>query len=553
MKILAFLFVLVFIHTLPLWDYTEHLAGGLGDPLAHASIGNLYCNKILKGNSFTDTFMAPFGVDISGNYDSPFPFIATCAFSDFGSIFQFNLFTILQIILIIFSSFLVAQYFLKSRLLQLGYVLFSWWTGYYICKSHMHITLLSQIWGTQFVFFSISSLNIRSLKSILISSVLLGLSFIGTFQNIPGLFILTVGLLIFKLINIKIELKNFHSLKNLIIGFLLSISIFLIAWYPMIQFHLNNEIFLKPDSFRFSLSLKWIDLIVPFRTNYFATLFDARLIETESTNCIDFFIMISFIIFATTKKFWRSGINVALFSICLLYLFMSFGPQNKVNEILFQIFPFNLTRTPSRFAIEFYLCLLLVTFISYDKISNIDFKKYLSYFLIAWIAITGPILNQMLLFPTLSISSFLPVNGLQEFANISENQIVANIPAAWAGDQFQNFLQLFHHKNITSGYLAYPSYTQSLYKKSIENPFLTNLSCKKQPLEFIADKFMFDFNSLKLFLKTSNITLFIFDKNLLFTEPSCKELADWCLLFLKQPWMKIVDENNMFVLAKIIK
>lgn len=551
MKQFLILLLLVFLHTLPLWNYTENLAGGLGDPLAHAAIGDWFCNNIVSDKPHTDTYQAPYGVDLSGNYDSPFPFIATCAFIDFGPIFQFHLFTILQLILIIISSLLVARHFIKDKILQFAYVLFVWWTSYYICKAHEHMTLLSQIWGTQFVFYSILSLNLKSIKSILVNCVLLALSFIGTFQNIPGLFILTIGLCIYKGINNNKDLKSFRTISYLIIGLILSLTIFIVAWYPMIDFYLHNEILLRPDSLRKFYSLNLIDLIMPYKDNYISLLFDSKFQNSEKTNSLDFFIMFAFLISIFSKKFWKQSLNIVLIIVGSLYLFLAFGPELKINSYLYQYFPFKLTRTPSRLAIEFYFCILLITFLYFDQLQSIKIKKYLNYSLLVWIFINGPLMNQMFVFPTTSISKFIPANGLEEFKKMPDDQIVAHIPSAWAGDQSQNFLQLYHQKKITSAYLAYPAYTKELYLKSIQSPFLGYTGCKNQPLEFMLNPTLSDFDLLKTYLVENKITLFIFNKNLLFNEPSCKEIADWSLVFLKQPWIKIIEENDAFVLARI--
>lgn len=323
MKQFLILLLLVLLHTLPLWNYTENLAGGLGDPLAHAAIGDWFCNNVVNGTPYTNTYQAPYGVDLSGNYDSPFPFIATCAFTNLGSIFQFHLFTLLQIILIIFSSLLVARYFIKDTILQFAYVLFAWWTSYYVCKAHEHMTLLSQIWGTQFVFYSILSLNLKSLKSILINSSLLALSFIGTFQNIPGLFILTIGLCIYKALKNKDELKSFRTVSYLTIGIVLSLTIFIVAWYPMIDFYLNTEILLKPDSARKFYSLQLIDLVLPYKDNYLSALLNNNYQNSEKTNALDLFITLSFLIFIFTKNFWKQSLNITIFILGLLYLFLA--------------------------------------------------------------------------------------------------------------------------------------------------------------------------------------------------------------------------------------
>ena len=552
MKRFLFLLFLVIIHTFPLWNYTERLAGGLGDPLAHAAIGDFFCGNIIQGDWYTDKFQAPHGVDISGNYDSPFPFIATCAFTSLGSVFQFHLFTFLQLLLIVTSSFLVARHFLKDNVLQVAYVLFAWWTGFYIAKSHDHMTLLSQIWGAQFVLYALLSVNFSSARSVLINSFLLGLSFIGTFQNIPGLFVLTVGLALFRIFQNPHDFKKIVVIRNIFFGLTLSLGLFVLAWYPMIQFHLAHTTpLLNPQNFRYSFSLKWTDLVTPYGSHIFSSYFKPTYLGSESTNTLDIVIVLALVGFAVTKKFWQNRLTTALVAIAAVYLTLALGPAFGFNEFIFRQFPFYLTRVPSRMALFFYLCLLLVTFIHFDLLQNLKFKKYLGFVLIAYIFIAGPVLNNMYFFPTVVINSFIPKKGLAEFKELSDKNIVVNIPSSWAGDQSQNFLQLYHNKKITSGYLAYTAYTLELFQKAIKSPLLGHTGCKGQPLEFTRTAFHSDFTQLKNYLIENNLTLFIFNKSSLFRDASCKDLADWSLLLARQPWMTIVDENDAFVLTRI--
>ncbi len=552
MKRFLLLLLLVFIHTFPLWNYTERLAGGLGDPLAHAAIGDWFCGNIVKGNWYTDQFQAPYGVNISGNYDSPFPFIVTCALSSLGSVFQFHLFTLLQVLLIVVSGFLVARFFLKDKILQLAYVLFIWWTGFYVAKSHDHMTLLSQIWGAQFIIFSILSVEFKKWKSVLANSFLLGLSFIGTFQNIPGLFVLTLGLAVFRIFQDPGEFKKLPVLRNTILGLSLALGIFVMAWYPMIHFHLANPVpLLNPQNFRFAFSLKWADLITPFGTHLFSSYFNPKYLGSESTNTLDAIIVLSLIAFAGTKNFWKNRFTTTVLGIALIYLALALGPGFGFNQYIFQQFPFYLTRVPARFAFFFYLCILLITFIHYDLLTNLKIKKYLGYGLILYIFVAGPVLNNLYFFPTVSINAFIPKKGLAEFKSISDKNIVVTIPSSWAGDQSQNFLQLYHRKKITSGYLAYTTYNLELYQKVAQNPVLGFTGCKGQPLEFSKNAVNSDFTQIQNFLIANNLTLFIFNKSTLFRDPSCKDLADWSLQLARQPWMAIVDENDAFVMTKI--
>ena len=552
MKSFLLLLTLVIIHTFPLWNYTERLAGGLGDPLAHAAIGDWFCGNIVQGEWYTNKFQAPHGVDISGNYDSPFPFIATCAFTTLGSVFQFHLFTILQVLLIVISSFLVARHFLKDKILQIAYVLFVWWTGFYIAKSHDHMTLLSQIWGAQFVVFAIMAANFKSLKSVLLNSFLLGLSFIGTFQNIPGLFVLTIGLALYRIFENPRQFKSVAVIGHISLGLALSLTIFILAWYPMIQFHLAHpNPLLNPQNFRILFSLKFSDLFTPFSTHIFSSYFKPTYLGSESTNTLDIVIVAAFLGFAATKKFWQSRLTLCLVAIATVYLYLALGPAFGLNEFIFKQFPFYLTRVPARFALFFYLCLLLIAFIHFDFLKNIMFKKYLGFFLIAYIFVAGPVLNNLYFFPTVVINSFIPKKGLAEFKQLSDKNIVVNIPSSWAGDQSQNFLQLYHNKKITSGYLAYTTYTEELYQKAMQSPLLGYTGCKGQALEFTRTAFHTDFAQVKNYLVENNLTLFIFNKSTLFRDPSCKDLADWSLLLARQPWMTIVDENDAFVMTRI--
>lgn len=559
--LLLILFVVGFLHTLPLWNVRENLAAGYGDPMAHAAIAGWYCSNVLTGNFHTNQFMAPYGVDVSGNYDSPFPFILTCPFMEAGPQMQFHIFTLLQILLIILGAWLVATHFLRGTLLQLGYVLFVWWCGFYIVRSHQHVTLLSMIWGMQFVFYAVMNLKPRDLKNVLGSATLLGLSYTGSFQNIPVLLVFTLGLVALKFWTERKEILHKKALINLGLGLVVSSVIFFGFWWQMIAFTLKHGS-VAVENQRQLYNLDLLSALLPASTSMiYSWLPDLPKLPMERENPLDLLVLVLVLISLFAKKFWKDSFRVVVLVFAVFYYVLALGPELRINnEVasyldfnteIFNHFPFTVTRTTGRLAMVTSLGFVLLAFLYLNDLKDSLLKKIIAGIAVVWILIMGPAFNNMWFFPTLNFKTILPEGGLTFVRNMPPETIVMQIPSAWAQDPSANFLQLFHGKNITSAYLAYTAYNKELAEKILPDPLLGKMGCEGEATAFTANPFLTNADQLRAYMHSKHLRAIIINKQILMGNPGCKPLLSWVQQFTKLPWFKAIEENNYFVIAEI--
>lgn len=560
--VLVVLLIAGLLHTLPLWNWRENVAGGYGDPLSHATIAQWYCGNVLTGNHHSDQFLAPFGADMSGTYESPFPFILTCPFVDSGTIFQFHIFTLLQIWLIILAGWLVATLITQNPVRQAAYVLFVWWCGFYIARTHQHMTLLSMIWGTQFVFYAIMSLDLRKLKSVLGASFLIGLSYTGTFQNIPTLFLFTFVLVALKLYEERKSLKDLKVLRNLGLGVLVMFGVFLALWWPMIAYTLKNGAVLA-DADRRLYSLDLLSFLIPYDTNLlYEWLPSLTKFPLERQNSFDLLIFAIAVFSMFKRQFWKDTRRVVLLVLAVIYFVLSLGPELNINNELityldfnselFRTFPLRITRTPGRLALITNVCLIFFAFVFIEQTKETRWKKYLSYFLVGWAVLMGPLMNRMWFFPTLEYQKILNMAALTEVRNMPDDTIVVQIPTAWAQDPSQNFQQIFHGKRITSGYLAYTNYNATVIDNFSREPFLGKLGCDGTPTAFEPTGVFLEAETLRMYLKTHHYDVMIINKLALVNNPACGKLTGWLQSLVKQPWIKSLGENNLYLIVAVL-
>ncbi|MBC7458112.1 MAG: hypothetical protein H7235_07530 [Bdellovibrionaceae bacterium] len=563
MKYLAGLILLVVLHTFPLWDLENSLAGGFGDPFAHAAIGEWFCKNVVTGDFNSKIYMSPYGIDFSGNYDSPFPFIATCPFVDAGPLFQFHLFTILQLLLIVISSLLVASVFLRPGPLRFCYALFAWWGGFYLVWAHQHMTLLSLIWGFQFLIYAIKKLQLSSLKSCLTSATLIALTMSGTFQNIATLGPFALALVVYYFFTHRDDFKVSKNLINFFSGLVLTVVISLLFWSPMIVFTLKHG---APDLAvqRSLFSLDLTGIFLPFKQNLFYQWFEMGPGSTpiEKANGLDILIFISVILSLVNGRLRKDTFQIFLLVTAVFYLIISLGPEIHLNgqviasmpftEWVFRIFPFSLSRTPSRMAAITHLIFILLGFLYFDQIKKEKTLSLLVIGLLSWTVITGPILNQTITFPVINYRQIFTMNGLEALKSLPADSTILMIPNAHAQDPAQNFHRLFHHKNISSGYLAFPAYTTELRSKILSDPLLGQFECIGNKTTFARTELFQNPERLHAFLKEQRYSGIIINKYFISSNSGCGLILNWIMELSKQSWFKIVEENNYFVTALIL-
>ena len=566
MRGLVFLIILAVLHTLPLWDIHNNLAGGYGDPFAHAATPVWYCANIPRGQLTSDQFLAPYGFDLSTTYDSPFPMILSCPFTFLGSQGQFHLFAFLQIILIIFSAWLVAGTMFKENIWRVSYTLFIWWSGYYFIRSTQHFTLLSNIWGFQFILWVFLSINWSHKKNVFLRSLALGSVFSGTFFNIPLLFIPLLGLFIYSIVQGRQKFSMGTMLKStaLLIG--PGLIMFGFLYWPAILAVIQKN-YQSWNQVRTIYNLDLISPLTPWMTHVFYDWFHVKpFLQFESYNPFDILCLFLVIFSMFKKDFWKNSLSLSLLLIATLSFWLSLGAQVQwIGQTLFEnpffneisnILPFSLSRTPGRFAVIPAMILVFLGFqFAYERSSHSRWNLrwhslWIPLGLTLWISVTGPILNQSWSIPTLAYRHLLPFKGLEAIQKMPKDTLVLNLPMAPAQDPSQNFLALFHEKRINAGYLSYTTYTFKAVQPFIDDPLLGKISCGSDNLKYEATAFMQDLSQVRKRLIDLKAKALIFNK-LFLHDPSCQELWLWTVQLARQPWVQVLDENNFYLVLQL--
>jgi hypothetical protein len=528
------------------------LGGGDGDPYAHAAITSWYCPNVPFGIFEYDRYLYPVGADLSMNFDSPFPYLLTCAAGWMNSISHYHLFIFFQILLIVFSSYLLSTTFLKQELWQFAYVLFIWWSGYYFSKVTAHPTLLSNIWGFQILLYSFVTINWGQKKNVLLRAFLVGLAFSGTAHNLSLLFLPLIALGIQSLVNSKLKLKSLAPGIFLFgIGFVVTYVFF---FWPMI---LGS---LKPQSIQWNFNMTYKDselfsVFLPYETNLLYSWFKVEpFLKLEQYNPIDIILFLSSILFFVSGRYRKNKnsnwlLGVAGFSFiyslgALITVAQMWEFKFPLNNFLSSIPPFSVTRTPNRFA-----CItgMVVIYWGFQYLSQyFSENKKTAYCLIAWALLAGPGLNQSLLVPHTKYQNLLPKVALEKIKNFPDDTNVFNIPNIIAADPTQNFLALFHNKKISGGYLNYVVYTKKYQDYYLKNPFLSKIMCNNNTLELEKND-----TAIHQYFVENKFKSIIINKGILL-GPQCAFLLPWIRHLTTRPWIEVLQENTQFVVLNVV-
>ncbi len=523
-------------HTLPLWDVENRLAGGFGDPLAHASMPGWYCAKVLTWDLHTTQFLAPAGVDLNNNYDSPFPLVLTCAFQSLGPHAQFHIFAALEILLILLTAWLVARRLFPDReLWQIAYIGFAWWTGFYMARVHQHYTLLAGIWGFQAMIWMALTLDWRNWKRMAGYGAVAGLVFVGTFHNIAMLSVPFAILLGRSLWRAERNLKTLASVT--VAGMTLCLTFFFF-FGPSLLGYLAGDL---PRAFgdRGLYNLDLASPLLPWMNSKLYEWFGVTSpLDFERYNGLDLVVFALVVVAAVRRELLRLPLAKPLLAIALLSWLCSLGPEfrfwgqvlttNPLESLIGTLPPFGFSRTPARF---FIVSVLALTFLAFAFLATRKLPAWLPLALIAWVALTGPALNGEWTVPTVEFRPIFPMQALGQIRSDQESKIVLTIPTALASDPTHNFMQLFHQKPITSGYLAYTAHTPKALAFMNSDPILSQMNCDGAIFAFRGDGIFTTPELVRAHLIRTGIRYVIANK-MLIAQPQCQKLMAGCKIWV---------------------
>jgi hypothetical protein len=541
------LLVLFVLHTLPLWDVKNAIVGGIEDPAAQAAMPEFYCDKILKWDLHDGRYFAPGGIDLSNNYDSPFPLVLTCPLRAFGGHVQFHFFAALNVLLVLLSAWLVARaLFPASTLWQLAYVGFVWWSGFYITRVHQHYTLLAGIWGFQLMLWMFLRADWLDRRKTLLFGLVMGLVFCGTIHNVALLSIPTLILLAYSLRPLA---RSRQALLNFALAAAVCVAVFVFFFAPALAGFFKGELVRVPaDRAKYGF-----DLLGPFLP-WAKNLLYAWSGLQPGTNLERYN---SFEYFAVKGRLKNLPLLRPLLWIAILSWIYSLGPvihvnhtdlfQNPLDRLWSHLPLLSISRTPARFASLTYMSFVFLVFAS---AKNMPWPKWTAPALIAWVVITGPFLNQRWTLPYAEFRPFFPMRALEEIKAAPEDSIVVNVPIFFSGDPTQNFLQLFHRKPITAGYLAYVSYSSKVLAGVAADPLLSQMNCTGHLFQFTGEGLVTNADQLREHMWRRRFRFIIVNK-LSLTEPGCENLFAWVQTLSQYPWIRLIEESQLYAVFAI--
>ena len=129
--------------------------------------------------------------------------------------------------------------------------------------------------------------------------------------------------------------------------------------------------------------------------------------------------------------------------------------------------------------------------------------------------------------------------------------IVVNVPTFFSGDPSQNFLQLFHERPITAGYLSYLSYTPKNLSRMAADPLLSQMNCPGHYFAFQGTGLLGDERALREHLLANHFKYFIVNKLALVQDLRCAPLEEWARKLTTYSWVRVVQESRLYFVLEI--
>jgi len=560
------------IYLLPILFTTQRVAGFPGDSSSLAAATDSFCQNFFKRQFHSTQFFYPDGINWNNGYDAALPLTLACSLQKFGPIVMFNFLSILQIGLILFTSYLLAHKFIKNPWLQLAFVFLYGFSGFTIARAAQHINILSTVWGINLCFYFFSDLDLTKFKRTLISCLSVAAACISAWQNFPNLFIpliFLVGSAIYKSQNRLKALINL-SVSALICSLLM---------YPFIQpifstYQQGNRIVDTQSMYVFNTDL--ISFFVPHQDHWSRPFFNSQVAEIERQKGpyfelihpfdLGIILLLLYLIIKHSKSIWvQLKQHKLILLIMAVNIFLSFGPyiglaghdliRLPYYDTLSKYPPFSMTRTPARMAIVS-LCLgylIIFQIIEKNSVSKSKSKNFFVYLFI-YALFTTTIGAKNLTYPHLNIPKFYPLKGLAAIKNDADVNTVFNSPLELLNNPTQNFLQIYHTKPLVTGYVSYASLKPETQARIKTDPLLTSFGCVPHDQAQIDTVNQLASSSADLAQEFRNRQISYLIHYKMYPKDSrypCP-MAEYMINSIRQSnQLPIVDENENYVIFKI--
>lgn len=496
-KWLLVLFLVYYIW--PLFNFQQNLVGGDGDVYAHAKMTEWFCDNYFSYNFQTTDFFAPYGVNMTTSYDMPLLITLVCPLRSLGGVAMINAIAVMQIGLIFLFAYKLAQKYISNSSLRMAFVFLYGFSPFALVRMGAHMTIFSTIWTTSMVFYLFDDLNVTKVKKVVLSFVLLGLSLVSAWQNIPNLFVLVLVMLAFAWLRAKNKLA---ATVNVLVGGVVMVIVMAPFALAVVGANMGRDLptTLHPPI----MHTNWKLMLLPSREHitykWFPELWRGENTAGEGVVGVDtvvWLLALVAVVGALRKKFadtrWKYAILLIAYGVIPYgQIFVLGGETYSVGYFykLWRMVPFSLTRVPSRLSVVFIFMLIFMVITWLDgvlKKKSARVRGVAAAVVMLYAIASTTVLMGNVRVRTVNYGEMVPEAGLAQIEADPSDEKVLNIPLY--GDPTQNFLYMYHKKPMISGYVSYTAQNEPHTFKFINNsPVLKGLGCV-QDYEFVPEAF----------------------------------------------------------------
>ncbi|MFN7826122.1 MAG: hypothetical protein ACK5P6_12285 [Pseudobdellovibrionaceae bacterium] len=499
-----FILLLCAAYSYRLLDYENVYASALAaDSTSHIGNNYDYCTTgFMWGETTTDKFYFPTGVDLALNYDQPFLNLITCPVGWLaGPIAMFNFYSFLQLFLVMAFSWLYISKHAQNLFIRVSFLFFFGMCGYVQNKLLGQPNLMSTVWALPLTFYLFEDNTFTSLKKTLIAFLAIGVALTSAWQNGPNLFLIVGFFVLRELFKKEQRLLKF---KNIAAGTVLMMFFVLPFVLPMFIARARNEYMTDLQG----IFLYYGDLLslwVPPFWHWMYPLF-SKVVGTyepyepswpERAMGLDVLLTVLFIYLLIQglrlKQAWK---RIDYLVLGLSYFILSFGPLLAFGnyEILYlkyfpwlnQFLPFSMTRTPARYLIIVIFVIVAWSLVQLDRQkSKLPQQTFLfvSVLVAIWSVFQSNLPRQNFRFPVFYYREEFPYDGIQAMQEAPRDSLIFSLPVTMLPHQFVNFAQMKSDLKLITGYVSYTLLTQDRLQSVIRNwGGLANLTCQPDPV-----------------------------------------------------------------------
>ncbi|MCE3010085.1 MAG: hypothetical protein LW875_05690 [Proteobacteria bacterium] len=565
------IFIVVALYSYRLVFIDQYFATAVGaDSISHIPNNYDYCTtKFMWGETKTDKFHFPFGVDLRLNYDQPFMNFITCPMGYIaGPIAMFNFYCFLQILFICWFSWAYISKHVRSIALKIGFVLFFGMCGYTQNKMMGQPNLMSTIWALPLIFYFFEDLNLKNLKRTLVAFAALAMALGSAWQNSPNLFLIVVFFVI-KALWGKEDI--FLKLRNLTFSGVMLIALLFPMVGPMFLARQGGE-FAVDQTGMYIFYGDLLSLIVlpfwhwmyKFQAIFLSDWEPFEKFWPDRALGLDMFLFGTFVyfVFSNWKEHlqkWKS-IYVLIGGV---YFLLFLGPKLSIgnHEILDldyfryiqNVLPFSMTRNPARYGTVLMFLIVLFTTIMIERKSvhlPLGTKRMIGCLFIFLGLLHANLPGTNFRYPVMDYKADLPYAGIEAMAKAPRDSLFVTVPVTFLPNQFGNFAQMQSGLKQVTGYLSYTILSQrQIEKVSHFWGGLMDLTCPYTPEQ--EQKIRATTNDLEPFLKqldTSRIRFLVIQSYV----GECSAVTDLMRAFVAHPRVSLY-ESAVFKILEIKK